>query len=112
MAFDHSPEGGWESALASRFRGAVHPSSSYTHWASSALCARGAQLSAHRTKPWPRPSDSGRVVEHEVTEQWRRWSPCGVPCTLGLTNPLYIPAAFGNSRMSFNSRLSSTRLAI
>jgi transposase len=38
--------------------------------------------------------------------------PCGVPSTLGLTSPLSITPAFRNVRMSFNSRLSSTRLAI
>ena len=38
--------------------------------------------------------------------------PCGVPSTLGLTNPFSITPAFRNARMSFSSRLSSTRLAI
>src|SRR6266542_6215041 len=43
--------GGLEPAPASRFRGAVpHHSSSYTHCALSALCARGAQSSAYRLK--------------------------------------------------------------
>src|SRR5207302_11199726 len=38
--------------------------------------------------------------------------PWGVPSTLGLTNPPSITPAFRNARMSFRSRLSSTRLAI
>src|SRR5215472_14780423 len=38
--------------------------------------------------------------------------PCGVPSTLGLTNPFSITPAFKKARMSFSSRLSSTRLAI
>src|SRR5260370_34299514 len=38
--------------------------------------------------------------------------PCGVPSTLGLTSPFSITPALRNARMSFNSRLSSTRLAI
>ena len=38
--------------------------------------------------------------------------PCGVPSTLGLTSPFSITPAFRNARMSFSSRLSSTRLAI
>src|SRR2546429_5601940 len=38
--------------------------------------------------------------------------PCGVPSTLGLTRPFSITPAFKNARMSFSSRLSSTRLAI
>src|ERR1035441_9249630 len=38
--------------------------------------------------------------------------PCGVPSTLGLTSPSSITPAFKNARMSFNNRLSSTRLAI
>jgi len=38
--------------------------------------------------------------------------PCGVPSTLGLTNPFSITPASKNARMSFNSRLSATRLAI
>ena len=51
-------------------------------------------------------------VQHEVAEQWRKWTSSGVPSTLGLTNPFSITPAFKNARMSFNSRLSSTRLAI
>src|SRR5579864_9545794 len=38
--------------------------------------------------------------------------PCGVPSTLGLTSPFSITPAFKNARMSFSSRLSSTRFAI
>ena len=45
-------------------------------------------------------------VEHEVTEQWRKWTSFGVPSTLGLTNPFSITPAFKNARMSFNIRLS------
>ena len=41
-----------------------------------------------------------------------RDGPCGVPSTLGLTSPFSITPALRNARMSFNSRLSSTRLAI
>jgi len=39
-------------------------------------------------------------------------TPWGVPSTLGLTSPFSITPAFKNARMSFRSRLSSTRLAI
>src|SRR5206468_12559287 len=53
-----------------------------------------------------------QFVEHEVAEQGESGPPCGVPSTLGLTNPFSITPAFKNARMSFNSRLSRTRLAI
>jgi hypothetical protein len=51
-------------------------------------------------------------IKHEVAEQRRKWTPCGVPSTLGLTSPFSITPAFKNARMSFSSRLSATRLAI
>ena len=41
-----------------------------------------------------------------------RGPPCGVPSTLGLSSPFSITPAFRNARISFTSRLSSTRLAI
>jgi hypothetical protein len=48
-------------------------------------------------------------VEYDVAEQGRKWTPCGVPSTLGLTNPFSITPAFKNARISVTSRLSSTR---
>jgi hypothetical protein len=50
-------------------------------------------------------------VEHDIAEQRRKRSPLGVPSTLGLISPFSITPAFRNARMSFSSRLSSTRLA-
>ena len=52
-------------------------------------------------------------VEHDVRlSRGERDRLAASPLTLGLTNPFSITPAFRNARMSFSSRLSSTRLAI
>jgi hypothetical protein len=51
-------------------------------------------------------------VEHEVISSGESGPPCGVPSTLGPTSPFSITPALRNARMSFNSRLSSMRLAM
>src|SRR5262249_49682 len=69
--------------------------------------------SAYRTKRCPRRSNSrSSSSSTRLLNRGERGPPCGVPSTLGLTNPFSITPAFKNARMSFNSRLSSTRLAI
>ena len=49
-------------------------------------------------------------VEHEVTQQWRKGPPCGVPSTLGLISPFSITPAFKNARMSVNSPRRAPKL--
>src|SRR6185437_7844141 len=71
------------------------------------------QSSAYRTKRWPRRSNSrSSSSSTRLLSSGESGPPCGVPSTLGPTNPFSITPAFRNARMSFNSRLSSTRLAI
>ena len=54
-----------------------------------------------------------QVVEQQVRQKRRgeRGPPCGVPSTLGLSNPFSITPAFRNARINFKSRLSDTRRA-
>src|SRR5215469_13321140 len=71
------------------------------------------QSSAYRTKRWPRRSNSrSSSSSTRLLSSGESGPPCGVPSTLGLTNPFSITPAFKNARMSFSSRLSSIRLAI
>jgi RimJ/RimL family protein N-acetyltransferase len=61
----------------------------------------------------PRRSNSrSEFVEHEATEQWRKWTPLGSTLHAGVTNPFSITPALRNARMSFRSRVSSIRFAI
>src|SRR5262244_1994105 len=69
--------------------------------------------SAKRTKRCPRRSISrSSSSSTRLLSSGESGPPCGVPSTLGLTNPFSITPAFKNARMSFSSRLSSIRLAI
>src|SRR6266849_5250300 len=69
--------------------------------------------SAYRTKRCPRRSNSrSSSSSTRLLNSGESGPPWGVPSTLGLTNPFSITPAFRNARMSFNSRLSSTRFAI
>src|SRR6201981_561477 len=68
--------------------------------------------SAKRTKRCPRRSNSRLSSSStRLHSSGESGPPCGVPSTLGLTSPFSITPAFKNVRMSFSSRLSSTRLA-
>src|SRR5580704_11163539 len=68
------------------------------------------QSSAYRTKRWPRRSNSrSSSSSTRLLSSGESGPPCGVPSTLGLTSPFSITPAFRKARMSFNSRLSSTR---
>src|SRR5215216_4151987 len=69
--------------------------------------------SAYRTKRWPRRSNSrSSSSSTRLLSSGESGPPCGVPSTLGLTSPFSITPVLRNARMSFSSRLSSTRLAI
>ncbi len=62
--------------------------------------------------PAPSSGDGGRLPNPSyLLRSGSHGPPCGVPSTLGLTSPFSITPAFRNARMSFNSRLSPTRLA-
>src|SRR2546421_2976566 len=69
--------------------------------------------SAYLTNRWPRRANSrSSSSSTRLLSKGESGPPCGVPSTLGLTSPFSITPAFRNTRMSFNSRLSSTRLAM
>src|SRR5438309_8964034 len=68
--------------------------------------------SAYLTKRCPRRSSSrSSSSSTRLLSSGESGPPWGVPSTLGLTSPFSITPAFKNARMSFSSRLSSTRLA-
>src|SRR2546428_4288082 len=62
--------------------------------------------SAYLTKRCPRRSSSrSSSSSTRLLSSGESGPPCGVPSTLGLTNPFSITPAFKNARMSFNSPL-------
>src|ERR1700722_11805537 len=59
------------------------------------------QSSAYRTKRWRRRSNSrSSSSSTRLLSSGESGPPCGVPSTLGLTNPFSLTPAFKNARMS------------